>query len=233
MRLQSVGRVAAALVLGALVAGPSAWAGTPIQVGPSGKTFASRAVLCLVDPSTGLVEAAVDAGLYQPSGRMRAVVSLNGQRAARVDAAHPVARLWLPAGSDDVAVRLNRGAVDHFAFDVSTMQCQMPDTSGNSFSADGVLEVAASGKSSATVTPGCALNPATGEVQPFVNLFDNGSFLLNVSVNGVPLTQLGPQRPSTPVFLQAGLNVLSAAHGSLSIDHYVRDAGDGSCTPNP
>lgn len=227
------GRIAVTLTLGALAVGLPAQAGTPIQIGPSGQTFASRAVLCLVDPSTGRVEAAVDAGLVQPAGRTRAAVSLNGRRVARVDAAHPSTRLWLPAGADEVSLRLSRSTVDRFAFDVGATQCQMPDTSGNQFSADGQLEIAASSKSTATVTPGCAFNPATGEVQPFVNLFVSADVLLNVSVNGVPLTQLGPQRPSTPVFLQAGLNVLSAAHGSLSIDHYVRDAGDGSCTLGP
>ena len=52
-----------------------------------------------------------------------------------------------------------------------------------------------------TVTPGCALNPLTGQAQPNVNLMDNGSYLLNVCVNNVPLTQLnGTTRAHTPVF---------------------------------
>jgi hypothetical protein len=105
----------------------------------------------------------------------------------------------------------------------------LPDTSGNFFSPDGTLEYAASGKSYATVTAGCAFNPATRQAQPFVNLFDNGSFLLNVSVNGVPLTQLSARRPHTPVFLRAGQNVISAANGKLSTDYYVRNGGTGSC----
>jgi hypothetical protein len=115
---------------------------------------------------------------------------------------------------------------------LSTPACAatLPDTSGNFFSADGTLEYAASGKSYATVTPGCALNPATRQAQPFVNLFDNGSFLLNVSVNGVPLTQLSARRPRTPVFLSAGQNVISAANGKLSTDYYVRNGGTGRCT---
>jgi hypothetical protein len=79
------------------------------------------------------------------------------------------------------------------------------------------------------VTPGCALKGGAGQPQPYVNLFDNGGFLLNVSVNGVPLTQLSAQRPHAPVFLSAGLNVISAANGSLSTDYYVRDGGDGHC----
>jgi hypothetical protein len=65
--------------------------------------------------------------------------------------------------------------------------------------------------------------------QPYVNLFDNGGYLLNVSVNGDPLTQLSATRPHTPVFLGAGPNVISAANGYLSVDYYVRDGGDGTC----
>jgi hypothetical protein len=120
-------------------------------------------------------------------------------------------------------------SADTYAFSVTPGQCNLPDTSGNTFSADGTLEYAASGKSYATVTPGCALSPATGQPQPYVNLFDNGGFLLNVSVNGVALTQLSAQRPHTPVFLGAGQNVISAANGSLSTDYYIRDGGDGRC----
>ena len=77
---------------------------------------------------------------------------------------------------------------------------------------------------------GCAWNAATGQPQPYVNLFDNGAYLLNVSVNGVPITQLSATHPHTPVFLSAGLNVISAANGTLSIDYYVRDGADGMCT---
>jgi hypothetical protein len=66
-----------------------------------------------------------------------------------------------------------------------------------------------------------------------VNLFDNGVYLLNVSVNGVPLTQLSAQHAYTPVFLRAGPNVISAANGSLSTDHFIRDGGNGSCALTP
>ena len=80
------------------------------------------------------------------------------------------------------------------------------------------------------MTPGCALNALTGQAQPYINLFDNGTYLLNVSVNNVPLTQLSATHPHTPVFLSAGLNVISAANASLSTDYYVRNGGNGSCT---
>ena len=45
------------------------------------------------------------------------------------------------------------------------------------------------------------------------------------------LTQLtGSSRRSTPVFLAAGLNVLSAANGAVGTDWFVRDGGSGTCT---
>ena len=62
-----------------------------------------------------------------------------------------------------------------------------------------------------------------------MHLFDNGSYVLNVSVNGEPLTQLSATRPHVPVFLNAGLNVISAANGYLTVDYYVRDGGVGTC----
>ena len=137
--------------------------------------------------------------------------------------------MWLATGSNAVVVALSKRVADTYTYTVAAGLCTLPNTSGNTFSGDGTLEYAASGKSYATVVPGCALNGATGQVQPYVNLFDNGSYLLNVSVNGVPLTQLSALRPHTPVFLRSGLNVISAANGSLSTDYYVRDGGSGSC----
>jgi hypothetical protein len=110
---------------------------------------------------------------------------------------------------------------------VTAGQCGLPP--GNFYSPDGTLEYAASGKSYMTVTPGCAFNPATGLTQPFVNLFDNGSFLLNVSVNGAALTQLSATRPRTNIYLRAGQNLITAANGSLSTDTYRRDGGSGTC----
>ncbi len=96
---------------------------------------------------------------------------------------------------------------------------------------NGDLEYGTSNKSYATITPGCAINPANGMPQPYVTVFDNGYYLLNISINNVPLTQLnGKTRKSTPVFLPAGTNTISAANGSLSTDYYVRNGGTGSCT---
>lgn len=208
----------------------SAWSANAVQVGPSGKTFASSAVQCAVNPVSGQNRPVVQAGLFNPKPSSTGVVSLNGGLGVSVTASVPAVDVWLADGDNSVVVSLSRKVADRYAFSAPAGLCSLPDTSGNTFSADGTLEYAASGKSYATVTPGCALNGATGRAQPYVNLFDNGSYLLNVSVNGVPLTQLSAQRPHTPVFLRAGQNVISAANGSLSTDYFVRDGGTGSCT---
>jgi hypothetical protein len=219
---------AAALAAVVMLSAPAV-ATTGVTIGDSGKTFASGAVQCATHPTTGTMEPVVEAGLFNPKRTASAVVSLNGATVATVTAADPVTDVWLADGPNTVVVTLSKKLADTYAFTVPAGKCDLPDTSGNTFSADGTLEFAASGKSYATVVPGCALNGATGLTQPYVNLFDNGTYLLNVSVNGVPLTQLSSLRPHTPVFLGAGLNVISAANGSLSVDYYVRDGGTGSC----
>lgn len=220
---------AAATVVAAAGPGASAWAGATVQIGGTGKTYASSAVQCVTHPSTGTFKPMVEAGLFNPKPTASAIVSLNGVRVDVVTAADPTANVWLADGNNTVTVALSKKATDRYAFAVSAGLCNLPDTSGNSFSADGTLEYAASGKSYATVTPGCAMSPTTGQPQPYVHLFDNGGYLLNVSVNGVPLTQLSAFKTHTPVFLGAGKNLISAANGSLSIDHFIRDGGDGRC----
>ena len=212
-----------------VVSATSAWAATTVQVGPSGKTFASTAVRCSGDPATGLSAPVVEAGLFNAKRTATADVVLNGVTVATVTVEAPAADVWLADGNNTVVVALSKKTADTYTFVVQPGMCAIPDTSGNTFSADGTLEYAASGKSYATVIPGCALNAATGAAQPYVNLMDNGNYLLNVSVNGQPLTQLSATRPHTPVFLSAGQNVVSAANGYLSVDYYVRDGGNGSC----
>lgn len=218
-----------AAALAALISAGAA-AQTTVQIGASGKTYASAAVSCASHPATGKPAPAIEAGLFNPKRGTSATVSLDGSVVAAVSTDSPAANVWLAEGSHTVVVALSRKAADSYRYTVASGLCALPDTSGNVFSADGTLEYAASGKSYATVTPGCAYNGATGLAQPFVNLFDNGGFLLNVSVNGTPLTQLSALHPHTPVFLRAGTNVISAANGSLSVDHYVRDGGTGTCT---
>jgi len=225
-------RAAPAIAISLLWAS-AAHAGSPIQLGPSGRTFVSAAVLCMAEPGSGEIRPLVQAGLFEPTRRARAVVRADGLPVGPVNAAEPSLPVWLDAGDHRVEVAINRRLTDRYDISVADGRCVMPDTSANTVSPDGSLEVAASGKSTATVTPGCAMNPATGEVQPFVNLFDNGGFLLNVTVNGVPFTQLSAAHPSTAVFLQAGLNVIAADNAGLTTDHYVRDAGDGSCSLTP
>ena len=222
------------LAFGAAVAlGTPAWALTGIQLGPSGKTFASAQVQCALNPITGMAPV-VQAGLYNPRKNATADVSLNGSSVATVTFLSPDTNVWLANGVNTVAVALDRRTVDTYSFDASLNypgqpNVCIPETTGNTVTGD--LEYAASLKSYATVAPGCAWNPLTNRAQPYVNLFDNGTYLLNVSVNNVALTQLnGTTRAHTPVFLRAGLNVISAANASASIDYYVRDGGGGSCT---
>lgn len=209
------------------------WAATSVQVGGSGKTYASSGVQCALHPIIGMAPV-VQAGLYNPKHNASAAVSLNGTPITTVTFFNPDTDVWLANGANTVVVALNKHWVDSYAFDASLAypgqpNICIPDTSGNTVSSN--LEYAASLKSYATVTPGCALNALTGRAQPYINLFDNGNYLLNVSVNNVPLTQLnGTTRTHTPVFLSAGLNIISVANGSLSTDYYVRDGGNGSCT---
>jgi len=206
-----------------------AWAGT-IQVGASGKTYASGEVACATNPATNQLAPVVEAGLVNPKRSVSASVSLDGTFVATVTAANPAIDVWLADGATNtVVVALSKKSADSYVFVVPSGVCS-PDTSGNTFSPDGTLEYGASGKSDVTVGSGCALNAATGLAQPYVNVFDNGGYVLDVSVNGVPLTQLSATRPHTPVFLSAGLNVISVANGSLSVDWYLRDGGIGVCT---
>ncbi|MBQ0928880.1 hypothetical protein [Ideonella alba] len=219
------------LPLAALLAAPLL-ASAGIQIGASGKTFASDAWACALHPTRGYAPR-VEAGLYQPAPTANAKVLLNGQRVATVDAITPSAPVWLANGLNSVGVKLSKKANDTFGFDAALTwpnqpNACIPDTRANTVAGD--LETAVSGKSSAVVPLGCAFNPATGRNQAFVNLFDNGTWLLNVSVNGVPLTQLnGTTRRSVPVYLATGLNVITAANGTLSVDAYVRDVPAGQC----
>lgn len=210
--------------------GAPAWATTPVQIGSSGKTYASSAVRCASAPATGQLSPVVEAGLFNPKKNASAEIVLNGTPVANVTSVDPASNVWLVDGNNTVVVALNKRTADAYRFTVQSGLCALPDTSGNTFSADGTLEYAASNKSYATVTPGCALNSATGLAQPYVHLIDNGDYLLNVSLNGEALTQLSAARPHTPVFLSAGQNVISAANGYLTVDYYVRDGGDGTCT---
>lgn len=225
------GAIRAAVTLGllALVA-TAAQSATTVQIGASGKTFASASPACVVNPATGLSTPQVQAGLFNPRRTAVASVSLNGVLQTQVNALAPVADVWLADGVNTVTVALSRKVSDSYRFDVAPGLCSAGLPPGNHLSADGSLEIAASGKSSLTVVPGCALNPATGQAQPFVNLFDNGSYLLNVSVNGVALTQLSATRPRALIFLGAGRSTITAANGTLSTDLFYREGGLGSCT---
>jgi hypothetical protein len=214
----------------AMALGTPVWAVTGVQIGASGKTYASAEVQCALNPIAGMAPM-VQAGLYNPKKGASATVSLNGNPDSTVTFLSPDATLWLANGHSTVVVALNKRTADSYSFDATSSQINycIPDTSGND-TTDPILEYAATDKSYATKLPGCAFSARTGRAQPYVNLVDNGTYLLNVSINNVPLTQLGTLRRSTPVFLAAGLNVISAANAAISTDYYVRDGGDGTCT---
>ena len=214
--------------------GGQAWAVTGIQVGSSGKTYASSGVQCSLHPVAGM-SPVVQAGLYNPKRSTTATVSLNGLSIDTVTFFRPDTNVWLVNGPNTVVVSLNKRSTDSYTFEATSSQANicLPDTTGNVVIGD--LEYAASNNvyatTYATVSPGCALNPLSGKAQPFINLFDSSNSVFNVSVNNVPLTQLSGTRPHTPVFLSPGWNVIFAANVGLSInDYYVRDGGNGSCS---
>jgi hypothetical protein len=213
--------------------GTSVGALTGVQSGPSGETYASATIQCGLNPVTGMAPM-VHAGLYNPRRNASGMVLLNGAPVGTVTFLSPDTTVWLANAANTVVVQLKSKTADAYSFDASLaspaqINICIPDTSGNTV--NGNLEYAASGKSYTTVSPGCAWNSLAGQPQPYVNLFDNGPFLLNISVNNVPLMQLnGTTRPHSPVFLSAGWNVISAANGSVSTDYYVRNGGTGSCT---
>jgi hypothetical protein len=211
-----------------LALGMAALSATTVQIGSTGRTYASSAFRC--GDNAGVYSALVEAGLLNPKKRDSAAIFLNGTLVGNVTGDSPALNVSLGDGNNTVVVAINKKVADTYPFYVPPGSCALPDTSANTFSADGTLEYAASGKSYATVTPGCALNPATGLAEPYVHLVDDGGYLLNVSVNGEPLTQLSATRPHTPVFLGAGVNVISAANGSLTVDYYIRQGGTGTCS---
>ena len=221
-------------LLSVAVMSEPAWAAGGIQIGSSGKTYASASLACAVHPTDGM-SPMVQAGLYNPKRNTTATISLNGSTVATVSYFAPEAKVWLINGSNTVGVALSKRVSDTYMFDANSRQTNicLPDTSGNTVIGD--LEYAASNNlyatTYATVSSGCAVNPGSGRAEPFVNLFDSSSTLFDVSINNAPLTQLGSTRQHTPVFLGPGWNVISAVNANLSItDYYVRNGGDGSCT---
>jgi len=74
--------------------GAPVWAAT-VQVGTSGKTFASSMVQCAANPTTGVQSPVVEAGLFNPTAKASATVSLNGTSVATVTAAVPTTNVWL------------------------------------------------------------------------------------------------------------------------------------------
>jgi hypothetical protein len=147
--------------MGAALAAAPASSATGIQIGASGKTYASGAWQCGLHPVQGMAPF-VEAGLYNPGRKAKGSVSLDGTVVAAVSASQPDATVWLNDGVDTITVATGKVA-DSYAFDARTSfdgqpNACIPDTRANTFS--GELEYAASLKSLAVVTPGCAFNGA-------------------------------------------------------------------------
>ncbi|HJW12015.1 MAG TPA: hypothetical protein VJ598_09525, partial [Albitalea sp.] len=104
----------------------SAFAATTVQVGGSGKTFASSAVQCSSNPATGTMAPMVQAGLFNPKPSTSAVVTLNGALVKSVVATDPVADVWLADGNNTVVVALSKRSADTYAFAVTAGQCSLP-----------------------------------------------------------------------------------------------------------
>ena len=105
-----------ALIAG-LALGATAFAATTLQIGASGKTFASNAVACAPNASGDLAPV-IDAGLYQPRANAKATVSLNGTDVATVTTANPVSKVWLRDGTNTVVVALNKKTADSYTLSV-------------------------------------------------------------------------------------------------------------------
>jgi len=85
--------------------------------------------------------AVVEAGLFNPKTNAKATVSLNGTPVAFVTSDNPFTNVWLADGDNTVVVAINRKTTDSYAYAVQPGTCS---TAGNTFSADGTLEFAAS-----------------------------------------------------------------------------------------
>ena len=112
--------------------GTPVWALTGVQVGPSGKSYASTVVQCALNPIDGMAPM-VQAGLYNPKKSASATVSLNGHSVATVTFLSPDTNLWLANGLNTVVVALDRRTADTYSFDAASGQQNycIPDTSGN------------------------------------------------------------------------------------------------------
>ena len=69
-----------------------------------------------------------------------ATVWLNGIAVANVTTLDPAADVWLDDGNNTVVVQISKKTADSYTFNVQPDMCALPDTSGNTFSADGIYD---------------------------------------------------------------------------------------------
>ena len=112
--------------------GNSAGAATGIQVGASGKTYASSGLQCSLHPIDGM-SPVVQAGLYDPKRSTIATVSINGSAITMVTFFSPDTNVWLANGTNTVVVSLNKRSTDSYMFDATSNQANicLPDTTNN------------------------------------------------------------------------------------------------------
>lgn len=116
----SSGAIASAAVM---ALSGSAWAATSLQVGASGKTFASSMVRCAAGPTPGVQSPVIDAGLFNPKRGASATVSLNGTSVATVTADIPATNVWLADGANTAVVALSKRTADSYTFNVQPGMC--------------------------------------------------------------------------------------------------------------
>jgi len=138
MTSQNTQFLAAAALMAAAGFSANTWAANTVQIGATGKTFASSGAQCAVNPATGVSAPRVQAGLFNPVPHVEAEVRLNGVNLKEVLTASPLADVWLPNGSSKVSVVLSKRLTDTYVFSVTAGQCSLPV--GNYVSPDGTLE---------------------------------------------------------------------------------------------
>lgn len=89
-----------------------------IQLGESGKTYASSAVSCAVNPENERLPLIEEVGLYKPKGKASADVSRNDVFVKTVTTDDPFVEVWLEYGINDIVVTVNRHTIDTYTYSV-------------------------------------------------------------------------------------------------------------------
>lgn len=117
----------AAAILAIAGATEPATAATTVQIGTSGKTFASSVAQCVVNPDTGVAAPQVQAGLFNPKRGVEAKVSLNGTvnrvPLTQLSATRPHTPVFLRAGTNVISAANGSLSTDYYIRDGGTGAC--------------------------------------------------------------------------------------------------------------